>query len=199
MPDPAHPPHALEQLDREPAIAEKVVVEEVEMLPRQSLDLGQGVVRSLRVVRAAALEERLLVTEVTNVRAPSRHHDRIRNEVEVAPDQIPPDRRNALQRPCDRLVPQLRLLRSEILEESRPRVFTWTQDDGVGMRRRLVGERGHVQPAQHHERPEPSIVIGDLVRAPRARDIHLDGDEVGRVVEREPLDVLVADHGLVVG
>jgi hypothetical protein len=46
-----------------------MIVEEVQMTPRQSIDLGERRIDLLRVERSTALEERLLVTELADVRA----------------------------------------------------------------------------------------------------------------------------------
>src|ERR1043166_6654281 len=59
----AHSLHAAEQIAREPGISEKMIVEKVEMPPRQSRNLSQRVVHGLCVERAPAGEERILVTE----------------------------------------------------------------------------------------------------------------------------------------
>ena len=50
---------------REAAIAEKVVVEEIQVAARETLDFGERRVDRLRVEGAAAFEERFLVIEVS--------------------------------------------------------------------------------------------------------------------------------------
>ena len=77
----AHAAHAVEQRRGEAAVAEQVIVEEVEMAARQPLDLGERVVDPLGVERAAAVEERVLVAEVAVLRAAARDDDRVRHEV----------------------------------------------------------------------------------------------------------------------
>ena len=59
----------------EAAVAEQVVVEKVEVTPRQPRDLGQRVVDALRVERSAAGKERVLVAEVAMLRAAARDDD----------------------------------------------------------------------------------------------------------------------------
>ena len=65
-----HAPHAFEQGTREPLVAEQVVVEEVEVLAGKTVDLRERLVDGLRVERAAALVERVLVAEVAVVGQP---------------------------------------------------------------------------------------------------------------------------------
>ena len=93
LPQAAHAAHPFEQRRGEAAIAEQVIVEEVEMASRQAVDLGKGRVDRLRVEGTPALEERLLVAEVADVRAAARDDDRVRDEVEMTLDQIPADAR----------------------------------------------------------------------------------------------------------
>ena len=84
------------------AIAEQVIVEEVQMPARQPIDLGERVVHALGVEGSAALEERVLVAEVAVLRAAARDDDRVRDEVRAAADQIAADRRHALERAAGR-------------------------------------------------------------------------------------------------
>ena len=69
LPQTAHAAHAVEERRREAPVAEEMVVEEVEMAARQTVDLGERRIDRLGVERTAPFEERLLVTEVTDVRA----------------------------------------------------------------------------------------------------------------------------------
>ena len=73
----SHATHALEQPSGETFVAEQMVVEEVQVLAREAVDLGERPVDRLRVERAAALVEGILVAEVAVVRAAARHNDRI--------------------------------------------------------------------------------------------------------------------------
>ena len=99
LPQASHAAHAVEERRGEAAIAEQVIVEKIEMTARQPLDLGQRRIDGLRIKRAPAFEERLLVAEVAHVRASARDDDRVGDEVELPLDQIAPNRRNAGQRP----------------------------------------------------------------------------------------------------
>ena len=69
LPQAAHASHALEQRRSEAAIAEQVVIEEIQMAPRQALDLQQRRIDGLCVEGPTAFEKRLLVAEVADVRA----------------------------------------------------------------------------------------------------------------------------------
>ena len=77
----AHAAHAGEQLAREAAVAEQVIVEEIQVPSRQPRNLGQRIVDALRVERSPAFEERVLVAERAVVRAAARHDDRVRHEI----------------------------------------------------------------------------------------------------------------------
>ena len=82
----------VEQRRGEAAVAEQMIVEEIEMAPGQARDLGERVVHALRVERSAALEERVLVAEVAVLRTAARHDDRVGDEVAAPVDQIAADR-----------------------------------------------------------------------------------------------------------
>src|SRR5262249_7256819 len=84
------------------SITEEVIVEEIQMPAGQAVDFGKCGVHGLRVEGTSSLEECFLVAEVTDVRTPSRNHDRIGHEIEVPLDQIPADGRNACQTACNR-------------------------------------------------------------------------------------------------
>src|SRR5262245_50334901 len=59
-----HPPHAVEERAGEPAIAEQMIVEEIEMTARQPRDFRQRVIDTLRVETTPAGKKRVLVAEV---------------------------------------------------------------------------------------------------------------------------------------
>ena len=79
--------------------ARVLIVEKVQVTAGQAIDLRERFVDRLCIEGPPALEERLLVAEVADVRAPARYHDRIRNEIELPLDQIPANRRKIRQRP----------------------------------------------------------------------------------------------------
>ena len=75
-----------------------MVVEEVQVMSRQTLDLGKRRIDGLRIERPPAFEERLLVAEVAHVRAAARDDDGVRDEIQPPFDEIASDRRKASQR-----------------------------------------------------------------------------------------------------
>jgi hypothetical protein len=56
-----------------------------------------------------------------------------------------------------------------------------------------------VQPTQAHAGAAAAVEVGNLVRPPRIGDVDLHDHEIGAVVERQRLDVLVDEVHLVVG
>src|SRR5688572_11568987 len=110
------------------------------MAPGQTFDFPKRVIHSLRVERSAALEKRLLVTEIAGVRTSARDNDRIRHEVKMALDQIAANLRQAVERADRRTIELAGPPRAKVLKESRPCVFARTQEDGVGMPGGLFGQ-----------------------------------------------------------
>jgi hypothetical protein len=55
-----------------------------------------------------------------------------------------------------------------------------------------------VQAPERHIGALPPVVVGEAISAPGRGDVDLDHHEVGLVVERQPLDVLVLERDLVV-
>ena len=178
---PPHSPHALEQRRRKPSVPEQMIVEEVEVPAGQSIDLGERIVYALRVERASALEEGVLVAEVAMLRTSARDDDRVRDEIGAATDQVAPDRRQPFQRPAgSRDVSGSRATGSEVLEELRKNLFARAEEDCVGVRGGLVREGGDVQAAEGNEDALRPVVIGQRIGAARAGDVDLNRDEVRR-------------------
>jgi hypothetical protein len=195
-----HAAHAAEERRGEAAIAEQVVVEKVEMPARQPRDLRQRIVDALRVERSAAGEERVLVAEVTMLRAAARHDDGVGDEIAAALNEIAADGRDAVQRPArGRSVDLPGPAGAEVGEELREGLLARTEKDRISVRRRLVRQRRDVQAAERDERSPRAVVIGETVGAVGVGDVDLDDDQVRTVVGVEPLDVLVDNHGVVVG
>ncbi len=96
--DAAHSLHAVEEISRKPGIPEKVIVEKIEMSPRQTGNLGQRIVHELRVERSSSREERVFVAEGAMVGAAARDDNRVRHQVPVSLNEIPTDRRQSSQR-----------------------------------------------------------------------------------------------------
>ena len=87
----------------------------------------------------------------------------------MALDQIAADRRQS--RPAsgpsnDRRAAGAPL--PEVAQELRPGVFARAEEDRVGVRARLVGQRRHVQAAQGDVGAARAVVVGDAHRRGRA-------------------------------
>jgi hypothetical protein len=67
------------------------------------------------------------------------------------------------------------------------------------MARGLLGERGNVQPAETDVRSTPAVLVRQLVGAAGGRDVDLNHDQLGVVVQVERLDVLVLKRDLIIG
>jgi hypothetical protein len=94
---PAHAAHAVEQRRGKTAIAEQMVVKEVQMAPRQPLDLGQRIFDALGVERSPAGKEAVLVAKVAMLRAPARDDDGVGDEIGVTADQVASHRRQPVE------------------------------------------------------------------------------------------------------
>src|SRR5262249_31584413 len=143
----------------EPAIAKQMVVEKIQMASGQTFDFGERRIDRLRIKSASAFEERFLVAEVTDVRAPARHHDRVRNEIQSAMYQVAPYWRHASKRPRARSIHLQRTTRAKIVKKCRPRVLAGSQKNRVGMRRRLGRHRRDVQSSERDMCPQLAIMI----------------------------------------
>jgi hypothetical protein len=199
LPEPSHAAHTREEGAGETRVAQQVVVEEVEMSSREPLDLPERGVHTLGVEAAAPGEEGVLVAEVTVVRTPPRHHDGVGDEVALALDEVAPHRREPVEGPFPRPVDPLGPPRREIGEEGRPGVLAGADEEGVGVRRGLLGQRGDVQTSERDVDPPAPVVVREPVR-PRGRgDVDLDHHQVRAVVDAERLDVLVLQVHLGIG
>ncbi len=133
------------------------------------------------------------------LRTPSRDDDRVRNEIGVAADQIASDRRNPLERaPRGGHVARQRLSRADIVEELRKRLLARSQDDHVRVRRGLIWQRRHMQPAKRDQYAFAPVSVGQRIRSPRVRDVNLDDNEVWMIVGANALDVLIDDDRVVI-
>ena len=88
LPDTTGAGHSGEEFAGELLVSEKVIVEEVQMATGKAANFGQSVVDGLSVKASPTFEERVAVTEVAWVRAPSRHHDWIRHQVQISFDEV---------------------------------------------------------------------------------------------------------------
>ena len=197
--DAVHPAHPVEQGGREPRVAEQVVVEEVDVPAGHPVDLRQRPVDRLRVERDPACVERVLVAEVAMVGAAARDHDRVRAEVATPVDEVAADRWRLRERPRPGDVARRGLAAAQVREEHWPGVLAGTDEDRVGVGGRLVRARRDVETAEDDPHAAGPIAVGDRVGPLRRRDVDRHHDEVRVVVERQTLDVLVLELGLVVG
>src|SRR5882672_913275 len=109
------------------------------MAAGQASDFGQRVIDPLRVEAAASLKERVLVAEVTMLRAAARYHDGVGDEITAAADQIATDWRDAIESTASRGdVDGLGLACAEVLQELRESLLSGAEKDGVGVERGLV-------------------------------------------------------------
>jgi hypothetical protein len=162
----------------------------------QAVDLGERRIDRLCVEAPPALEERFLVTEVPYVRATARDHDRVRHQVQSPLDQIPPDRRQADERADAGSIHAPRSILSEVIEESRPGVLTRAKEYRVGMQRRFIRQRRHVQSAERHVDATAPVVVRDAIGTLRGCDVDLNHDQIRLIRQLECFDVLVLDLNL---
>ena len=139
LPQTPHAAHPVEQGCGEARRAEQVVVEEIHVPSGQAVDLGERGVDRLSVEGVSALEERLLVAEVADVRAAAGDDDRVGDQIELPFDEIATYRREIGEGPDLRAVDATRAAAPEVREKSRPRVFTRSKENRVGVFRRLAG------------------------------------------------------------
>ena len=79
----------------------------------------------------------------------------------------------------------------------RPRVFARPQKDGVGVRGGFFRHRRDMEAAERHVRASTPIVVGQAIRAVRRRDVNLNDDQIGCIIQPELLDVFVLNLGLI--
>ena len=165
----SHAAHALEQPSGETFVAEQMVVEEVQVPAGEAVDLRESPVDRLRVERAAALVEGILVAEVAVVRAAARHDDRIGAQVASTFDQVAAHGWDPCKPPHARggLVPRLGPPSAEVSQELLPCALTGTDEDRIGMQRCLVGERRGMQPTDTNICPACAVRVRDLPGASR--------------------------------
>jgi len=211
---PAHPAHALEQRFAESSVAQQMVVEKIEMPARQPIDFRQRLVHTLRVERAAAVKERVLVTEVAMLRTTPGDDDGVRDEIAAAINEVAADRWDAIKRATGRGAIYGRgMAGTEIGKKLGKRLIAGPEKYGVCVPRCLIRQRRDVQTTQRHERTQSPIPIRQPIRTPGVGDVHLKDNQVRQV--RPPLirlrpsaeasreggwavNVLIVDDGLIV-
>src|SRR6185369_6028760 len=88
LPQPLHPLHSIKKGGCESRVPKQMIIQKVEMPPRQSVDLGQRLVDLLSVEAFASFEERDLVAEVASMRATARHDYRVWYQVQMTLDEV---------------------------------------------------------------------------------------------------------------
>jgi len=176
-----------------------VVVQKVEVATGQPIDLRERIVDALGIEGPAAVEERVLVTEVAMLWTPAGDDDGVWDQVAAAFDQVAPDWRNPIQRAAGgRDVSSRRRPAAEVLQELRKRLLPRSKKDRVGVSGSFFRQRCHMESAECHERSAGAIGIREPVRATGVRDVDLNHHQVRPVVELQGRDVLVFEHGLIV-
>src|SRR5262245_43014283 len=100
LPQPTHPSHAIEKCRSKMCIAEEVVIQEIKMPSRKTVDLAKRRIHSLGIKRPAAFEKRFLIAKVADVRTSARYDDRVGHEVKMPFDEITTNRRHVHKRAC---------------------------------------------------------------------------------------------------
>src|SRR5215475_757947 len=98
LPKPAHTAHAVEKCRRKIWISQQMIIEKVQVPPRQALDLGKCGVHCLCIKRSPTREKRLLVTKIADIGASPRNDDRIWDQIKMPLNQITSYRRRVQQR-----------------------------------------------------------------------------------------------------
>src|SRR5205823_7019837 len=80
---------------------------------------------------------------------------------------------------------------TKVREKLWKRLLRRTEKHGVGLRRRFVGQRRHVQSAQRDERAPGPVLVGEAVGTIGVRDVDLNQHQIGLIVKGERLHVLV--------
>src|ERR1700722_2205200 len=177
-----------------------MIVQKVEMAAGQPLNLGEGILHSLRVEPAPTLKERILIAEVTMLRTAARHHDGVRYQVRSTSNQIAAYWRNSLQSAASRRgVNPLWFAGAKVGEEVWKSLFSRSKKNGVRVPGCLYRQRRHMQPAQADKRSLAPVMIGNPVRPVCIGDVNLDHDQLRRVTKRERLHMLVHNGGVVIG
>jgi hypothetical protein len=173
-----------------------MIVEKVKVTPRKASDLRECVVHHLRVEGAPTFKEAILVTEGTMMRAAPRHDDGVGHEIPMPLDEIPANRGKTFKRANCRFVASMRRPSEKVLQEPRKGVFARPENNRVRVQRRFLRQRCDVQPSKDDISAPSSIVVREFVRTPRVRDVDLDENEVGVIVQVYFLDMLILDRDL---
>src|SRR6476660_1266147 len=137
------------------------------MPARQPVDFRERVVDPLRVERASAGEEGVLVAEVAVLWTPAGDDDRVGDEVVTASNQVAADGGNPLEgAAAGRLIDRQGAARAEVREERRERLLPGTEENDVRVGGGFLRQRRHVEAAECDEAPLGPIGVRQRVRAP---------------------------------
>ena len=84
------------------------------------------------------------------MRAAAGNYKRIGNEILLTIDEVTTHRWNVLNRTPASHITFLRMTFAKVVDKSRKCFLTWSQQDGVGMQGRLVGQGCDMQSAHGH-------------------------------------------------
>src|SRR5262249_21949221 len=127
------------------------------------------------------------------------YHYRVRDEIEMALDEIPPNTRQSHQRAPPGLIPSLRGAGPIVRQELRPGILTRSQKDRVGMCCRLPRQRRHMQSAEAHMRSPSTVAVGYLIGPPGRCYVYLNHHDIWLVIKPQFLDVFIRDDHLIGG
>ena len=119
--------------------------------------------RRLARVEARPREEAILVAEGAMVRAASRDDNRVRHQVPVSLNKVPPYGRQRFQGTHRRLVAALWRSCRQVLQELREGVLSGSDKDRVCVRCRLIRQRCDVEATEQYVGTTRTIVVSDLV------------------------------------
>jgi hypothetical protein len=175
-----------------------VVVPEDDRARRADRDLADHLVDRTVAHRAWSVEERDGAVVAAVGTAPRRDRDRL--SVAASFDEVPARRRHPGERRLPRRdVDRLESPAPRIVEDARPRVFRFADDDSVGMARGFLGKSGGVRSADHHRHAAAAELAGECVGVKRGRRRRGDPHQVRRRVEVDRIDDLVGVRNAVLG
>jgi hypothetical protein len=113
----------------------------------------------------------------------SRDDNRVRHQVSVSLNKIPPYRWQRFQSTDRRFVAGLWRSCRQVSQELREGVFSGSDKDCVCVRRRLIRQRRDVEATEQYVGTPRTIVVSDLIRAMCVGDVDLNDYQVWLVIE----------------
>jgi len=87
---------------------------------------------------------------------------------------------------------------TQILDKAWKCLLARPKKNGVGMPCGFIRKTGNVQASHCHIYPSLSITIGNLIGTTGIGDIHLQANQIGRVVKSQFLNMLILNLHIVV-